>query len=298
MAAMNGLWVVFTLFAATGQTARNAMQRELTAALGAAGATHVRFLFGLPFALVFLTAVCVALDRLPPHPPLAFWPAVVAGALTQIAATALMLMTMEQRSFVVSIAYIKTEPILVAILGYVLLRDLVTPAVAAAILIATLGVVLISWRPGAVGGLRAALLGIASAAMFALSSIGYRGAILALHDRSYVMAATVALTTGLVIQAIILSSYLAWREPGVLGRIVRHWRPSLFAGVMGAVASEFWFLAFALATAASVRTLGLVEVLMAQFVTHVVFRQKTSALEVIGIVLVTGGAVLLIWAHH
>ena len=48
------LWIPFTLLAAAGQTARNAMQRELTAALGTVGATHVRFLFGFPFAIVFL----------------------------------------------------------------------------------------------------------------------------------------------------------------------------------------------------------------------------------------------------
>jgi drug/metabolite transporter (DMT)-like permease len=298
MAAMNGLWIVFTLFAATAQTARNATQRELTAALGAAGATHVRFLFGLPFALLFLASVCVVLGRLPPQPTMAFWPAVFAGALTQIAATALMLMTMEQRSFVVSIAYIKTEPIMVAIFGYLLLRDPVTPATAIAILVATLGVVLISWRPGATGGVKAAALGLASGIMFALSSIGYRGAILSLGDPSYVMAATLSLTTGLIIQAVLLSAYLRLREPGVLSAIRRHWRPSLLAGVLGALASEGWFLAFALATAAAVRTLGLVEVLMAQFVTHIIFRQKTTPLEVVGIVLVTGGAVLLVWAHQ
>ena len=51
------LWAVFTLLAAAGQTARNAMQRELTASLGTVGATHVRFLFGFPFALVFLAGV-------------------------------------------------------------------------------------------------------------------------------------------------------------------------------------------------------------------------------------------------
>ena len=50
------LWIPFTLLAAAGQTARNAMQRELTAALGTVGATHVRFLFGFPFALIFLAA--------------------------------------------------------------------------------------------------------------------------------------------------------------------------------------------------------------------------------------------------
>ena len=48
------LWTVFTIAAAGGQTLRNAMQRELIGALGAIGATQVRFLFGLPFAVVFL----------------------------------------------------------------------------------------------------------------------------------------------------------------------------------------------------------------------------------------------------
>jgi hypothetical protein len=48
------------VLAAACQTARNAMQRELTAKLGTVGATHVRFLFGFPFALVFLAGVFMA----------------------------------------------------------------------------------------------------------------------------------------------------------------------------------------------------------------------------------------------
>ena len=51
------LWALFTVLAAAGQTARNAMQRELTASLGTVGATHIRFLFGFPFALIFLAGV-------------------------------------------------------------------------------------------------------------------------------------------------------------------------------------------------------------------------------------------------
>jgi hypothetical protein len=46
--ATRWLWAVFTVAAAFAQTIRNAMQRELTAALGTAGATQVRFLFGFP----------------------------------------------------------------------------------------------------------------------------------------------------------------------------------------------------------------------------------------------------------
>jgi uncharacterized membrane protein len=111
------------------------------------------------------------------------------------------------------------------------------------------------------------------------------------------MAATFTLTVGLATTASLLSLYLALRDPAVLLAIVRAWRPSLFAGALGALASEFWFLAFALASAASVRTLGLVEVLFAQAISSLVFKQPTSRREAAGIMLVVLGLVLLIWGR-
>jgi uncharacterized membrane protein len=112
-----------------------------------------------------------------------------------------------------------------------------------------------------------------------------------------VLAATFTVTVGLVIQAALLSAYLALRDPKVLRAIARAWKPSLFAGFMGAFASEFWFLAFAITTAANVRTLALVEVLFAQGVTRFVFKQPTTQREGIGIVLVVIGVALLVWAY-
>jgi drug/metabolite transporter (DMT)-like permease len=98
-------------------------------------------------------------------------------------------------------------------------------------------------------------------------------------------------------QAVLLSGYLMLRSPDVMRAIVKAWRPSLFAGFMGATASQFWFLAFALATAASVRTLALVEVLFAQAISSFVFGHKTTAREGLGIALIVIGVALLIWAH-
>ena len=72
------LWAIFTVLAAAGQTARNAMQRELTASLGTVGATHVRFLFGFPFALLFLAGVAFFSGIAPPRPGLNFIPAAAA----------------------------------------------------------------------------------------------------------------------------------------------------------------------------------------------------------------------------
>jgi drug/metabolite transporter (DMT)-like permease len=293
------LWAVFTLIAAAAQTARNAMQRELTATLGTVGATHVRFLFGFPFALLFLAGVTAVVGEGLPHPPLVFWPWVLAGAFTQIAATATMLSVMGQRSFVVSYAFIKTEPIHVALFGLIFLGDKVTMLSAAAILIATAGVIVISLKPGAAqtSTIRSTIVGLCSGALFGLSAISYRGGILTLHLKDFVLAATFTVSVGLVIQAATLSLYLWLREPKVLTDIMRAWKPSLFAGFMGAFASEFWFLGFAITSAANVRTLALVEVLFAQGVTHFVFKQPTTTREGVGIVLVVIGVALLVWAY-
>lgn len=293
------LWAVFTLIAAAAQTARNAMQRELTASLGTVGATHVRFLFGFPFAILFLAGVMWATGYgWPAIPPVfALW--VVLGALSQIAATALMLSAMGERSFVVAYAYIKTEPVQVALFGLIFLGDHISLLTGLAIVIATAGVILISLKPGAASAstTRSTLIGLFSGTMFAVSAIGYRGAVLSLEHPSFVLAATVTLAVGLIMQAGILSLYLALRDPQVLRNIMRQWRPSLFAGFMGSLASEFWFLALAIATAANVRTLALVEVLFAQGVTRFVFKQPTTPREGFGIVLVVAGVALLVWAY-
>ena len=291
------LWALFTVIAAASQTVRNATQRELTTTLGTAGATHVRFLFGLPFAALFLVAVVIASGQALPRPPISFWPWVLDGALAQIAATALMLAAMNDRSFVVVYAYIKTEPVQAALFGLVFLGDTVKLPMAAAILIATVGVVVMALKPGAKLGLRATLLGLAAGSMFALSAVGYRGAILSLGLPNYLMAATYTMVVGLIVQVALLSLYLWLRDPGVIRAILKHWRPSMLAGFLGALASQFWFLAFALATAASVRTLALVEVLFAQAISTFVFKQSTTQREALGIVLIVVGVLLLVWVH-
>src|SRR3954447_20600225 len=292
------LWAVFTVLAAGGQTVRNAMQRELTASLGTVGATHVRFLFGFPFALIFLAGVAIVTSTALPRPSLSFIPWLLAGALFQIGATATMLAAMGQRSFVVVVAYIKTEPIQVAIFGLLFLGDPLNLWMMLAIVIATAGVIVMSYKPGGMaGGIKPTIIGLVSGGMFALSAIGYRGAILDLGQSNFVMVATFTLACGLVLQAALLTAYLALRDRPVLAAIVGQWRRSLFAGFMGATASQFWFLAFALATAASVRTLALVEVLFAQAISAFIFKQPTSPREGFGMAMIVVGVVLLIWAH-
>ena len=292
---MPWLWAVFTVAASGCQVLRNAMQKELTATLGTVGATHVRFLFGLPFALLFL-AVLLPATRVP-LPELnavtVTWTLIAAAA--QFAATALLLAVMKARSFVVTTAYVKTEPVQVAVFGLIFLGERVTPGLALAILIATAGVLIVSWpRDNTPFSWEFAALGIVSGSFFAIAAIGYRGGIRALDTPNFAVAATVTLVLGLLIQVVMLTAYLLVADRAVLAAIIRAWRPSLFAGFMGVFASQLWYLAFALETAAKVRTLALVEILFAQVVSRNLFKQRLASREALGIGLIILGAVLLL----
>jgi len=297
MLSIATLWIPFTIVAALGQVARNAMQRQLTAPLGTWGATNIRFLFGFPFSLIFFAVVIAATGDAVPWPTPAFWPWLLLGALSQIVGTGMMLLAMNDRSFLVTTAYLKTEAIQTAIFGFVFLGDHLTLLKVIAILIATAGVVIAALRPGAAKGfadLKPTLLGLAAAAAFALSAVGFRGAVIVVPGVSFVTAASYTLVFGLFVQTLALSIYLLVRAPDVLAKILGLWKPSLFAGFMGAFASQFWFLAFALTAAANVRTLALVEVLFAQAVAYYSFKQPLSGRELGGIALIVIGVALLV----
>jgi drug/metabolite transporter (DMT)-like permease len=297
MTSFAWLWIPFTLMGAAGQVVRNAMQRGLTARLGMLGATHIRFLFGLPFSALFLGLILLVTGDTLSWPDSAFWPWLVAGGMAQILATALMLAAMHGRSFVVTTAYLKTEAIQAAIFGFIFLADRLTIMKVAAILIATAGVVIAALQPQGLkgfGGLRPTLLGLMAASFFALAAVGYRAAILNVTDMSFVSAAGLTLVATLLMQTIVLSGWLIARAPGTMTAILREWEPSMFAGFMGAFASLFWFLAFALTAAANVRTLALVEVLFAQGVAYYSMKQPLLPRELVGIALILIGVAMLV----
>ena len=145
------LWIPASIFAAAAQAGRNAIQRSLTEQLGTLGATQVRFLYGFPFALLFTVIAIFVTGSVLPSMNVNFALFVLAGALSQIAATALMLAAMRQRAFVVVTAWTKTEPVQVALFGLIVLGDQISLLAMGAIIIATVGVTIMASKPAADG---------------------------------------------------------------------------------------------------------------------------------------------------
>lgn len=294
------LWIPITVAAAGAQTLRNAAQRHLTPVLGTLGATLVRFLYGLPFALLWLAIVSAAGGYEAPPAGLAFVLWVAASSVAQIAATALLLKVMAERNFALGVAYAKTEVIQIAVFGLAFLGDPLSAATAAAVMLGTVGVMLLApidrERPlrALLRGwtTRPALLGIASGAGFAFASVGYRGAALTL-ETPFLMAAACTLAAALALQTVILGGWLLLRDAAVVGRVLREWRRSVFAGFMGAAASVGWFTAFVLQPAAHVRTLALVEIFFSYMVSRHFFREAMTRAEAVGLALLAAALAIV-----
>jgi drug/metabolite transporter (DMT)-like permease len=293
------LWIPVTLAAALTQTARNATQRSLTARLGVIGATQVRFLYGFPFALVFLALVSFVSGQMPPTADTGFLLWVLTGSVGQIIATGLMLAAMQNRSFAVTIAYTKTEPMQVAIFAALFIGDPLSLPRFLAIVLASFGVILMSWKPGEdvlSSGSRTAILGITSGSFFAISAIGFRAAILSLDpEAGFLLRATTTLAWSLGTQTALLVAYLLVVNRKALFDSLGVWRESLKAGFLGALASQFWFLGFSLTSAANVRTLALVEVLFAQVVSRKILAEGQSSRELAGMLLLVAGVGWILW---
>ena len=295
---MDHLWIPVTLAAALAQTGRNAAQRGLTERLGTLGATNVRFLFGLPFACAFL-GLALWLSGTPPLPltprALGF---TALGAAAQITATALMLQAMRHRGFGIVTAWLKVEPVLVALTGWAVLDEPLTLPMLGAIAVSIGGVLVMTLKPGQgramLSGLGPAALGLAAGLCFGLSAIGFRGAITALPEGTFLIRALTILALSLALQTAALGLWLAFRERPALTGSFRAFGPSLAAGFLGALASAFWFTGFALTTAANVRTLALVEVIFALLLARIAFGQRTSPRELLGLAILLAGVALLL----
>ena len=299
--ALAWLWVPVVLFATLAQTARNTAQRTLTVELGTLPATLVRFLYGLPFAALWLALLYWWPDRAPawPHFSAAYLGWIALGALFQIAGTAFLLLAMTERNFAVAVTLSKTEVLQVALFASVLLHELPRPLALLAMVVATLGVLLLSLPPrGQLLSLsawlsRPALYGLGCGASFAIASVGFRGGALALGAETPWLSGAWGVLIAQALQTLGLGAWVAFKTDKGLAPLWPAWRLSLLAGSMGSAASLAWFTAYAMQSAAQVRTLGMVEVVFSYLVSRRLLSESFTRPEKIGMALMLVGLVLI-----
>jgi len=278
------LWILITAAAAPLQVARNALQRGLVGDAGPWGATLVRFLFGLPFSLAIFAMVAALTPGAAPHPRAAYLAAVLVGALSQVGATAALLVAMRRAGFAVATVMQQSSLPLAAIFGWLVLHDAIGTRAWAGIVTTSLGLAVLSWpaRDQMRGAALGTVLGIASGAAFAVALNAYRQAGLVLEPHHPIYSATASVCLAQAIQTAALVTALALWRPASLAAVVRSWRQSLGAGFFGAAASACWFAALALAPAGPVRAIGVIEAPIAAAAGRRLFKERLSLRQIAG----------------
>lgn len=296
------LWIPITLAAALFQTARTALQKQLNVELSTHATTFTRYVYGLPVAIVYVAglAFLAGMDVPRVNPNFLFY--CLVGGVAQIIATSALIALFRIRSFAVGTTYSKTEAILAAVFGTLVLGESVGAGGTTAILISLGGVMLLSWAHsggGLVGflrdlGGRAVLLGVLSGALFGATAVAIRAAALSLEGGGFLMRAAMTVVVMVAIQTVVLAVYLFARERTQLVASFTTWRRSSLVGLLGVLGSIGWFTAMTLQNAAYVRTLGQMEMIFVVAVSHFYFRERLKLLEILGIVVIVAGILLLL----
>ncbi|MCK3776059.1 DMT family transporter [Ensifer sesbaniae] len=299
-------WVLITVAAAFLQNVRSAMQKHLKGVMGTTGATFVRFGFGLPFAVLYLFLLWQVAGRPLPLPNGTFFLWAVIGGLAQIAATFLLVHLFSFRNFAVGTAYSRTEPAQAAVFGLIFLGEKASQGTLVAIAISVVGVMLISVARTTLSPRtlvtsvfsRTAGIGLLSGTFFGLSAVSYRSASLALAPSlpapDYMMQASYTLGFVILLQTVIMLTWIVLRERDELPRIAAAWKPAFLVGFVGASASFGWFMAMTLQQAAVVKVVAQVEMLFTFASSFFIFREWINRLELFGCLLIVLGVVMLV----
>ncbi len=292
------MWIAVTLAAATFQILRTSRQHQLRSMLSTNAAGFVRYAYGAPLALGLSTLLFVALGRDVPDVPARFWPTIALAGIAQIVATLALLAAFKQRDFAVGTVYSKSEVLIVAALGLVGIGAGLEPLGWFGAMLVTVGVASLASR-GSLSTLlsrtgdSAALLGVVAGTGFAVAAVGIGAASRSLTGAPSFDRAVLTLTALLLIQTTINLAWFLAADRAEISRTIRAWRPALWVGVFSLLGSIGWAWAFTLESAAKVRTLGQVELIMAFVIAHVTLRERHTSADYLASATVLAGVAIV-----
>ncbi|KFZ36402.1 multidrug transporter [Shewanella mangrovi] len=289
------MWIFFTLFAAFMQAWRNAFQSQLSRDVKTAGVTLARFLYAGPLAWLYLGALYLWQPAALPQ----LWGKgglfILGAAIMQIVATALMVQLFKLKNFAVGAGLAKSEALVAAILGVMFFGTTLTALGWLGVLLGTFAVFLLS-AGSALRSLswRTIVIGLASGASFALTSLWVREASLNLalpfpHRAAWVLALVIT------IQTIILLTWLWLKDKPTLQALWQRPKLTVATSVSSFLGSFGWFSAMSLTAVPYVKTLGQVEVFFMMLISFFWLKQPVKVKDMSGLVLIALAAILVLW---
>ena len=294
------VWAIFAVLAAFFQNLRTSLQKKLNKNLSIVASTYVRFAFALPFALIVFILnfgnfdiISTVLNQSN------FFYYTFLGSVIQITFTITLLYLFRFSNFVVGTSLSKTEVIQIAIFEYIILKDKLNLFGVLGIIIATIGVIMISIKD-----LRlffknffskVTLIGLGAGLLLGLSVVYFRAAALSLENfSSNFDKAFMTVFFALIIQTTVITIYLVIFERPEFKKFLENKFEIFLAGLSGFLATLSWFFAFTLIQASFVRALGQIEIFFSYVSSKYLFKEKITLIEILGVLTFIAGATILL----
>ena len=294
------VWAIFAVLAAFFQNLRTSLQKKLNKNLSIVASTYVRFAFALPFALIVFIfnfgnfdIISTVLNQSN------FFYYTFLGSVIQITFTITLLYLFRFSNFVVGTSLSKTEVIQIAIFEYIILKDKLNLFGVLGIIIATIGVIMISIKD-----LRlffknffskVTLIGLGAGLLLGLSVVYFRAAALSLENfSSNFDKAFMTVFFALIIQTTMITIYLIIFERSEFKKFLENKFEIFLAGLSGFLATLSWFFAFTLIQASFVRALGQIEIFFSYVSSKYLFKEKITLIEILGVLTFIAGATILL----
>lgn len=297
---MLDLWVIITILAAFSQNLRSTFQKKLQSDLSDIGATNVRFLFGLPFAIIYFLFLHNSYEVTLTSIPNKFILFALLGGLSQIIATFLLLKIFNYKNFAVGTTYSKTEPIQALFFSILILGETISYMGVIGIIIGIFGVIFISYKSNKLSydnkpdSKTSIYLGLLSGALFGIAAVMFRGASLSLNLDNLLYSSGLTLLVALFIQTTLLGIYLIITDKNQILLSFDNLKDCTIVGFFGALASMCWFYAMSIQNVAYVRALGQIELVFTILMTLIYFKEKISFREIMGICFILIGITVII----
>lgn len=295
-------WVMLSVAAAGFQTLRFAVQKVLsTNTLSPTGATFARFVYSAPFVALGMAVYLSMTSQSLPTLHLRFWSFSVLGGFAQVMATVFVVTLFKSRNFAVGVTLMKTEVILSVVVGLILLNETVSLLAFGAILLGLVGVLLLSTPPEIKGwgwaemANRSVALGLGAGTLFAVSAVCYRGASLEIVSDDAIVRAGLTLSAVTAMQMLGMAFWLRVRDAEQLVAVWKARRVAIWIGLLSLAGSFCWFWAFTLQTAAYVKAVGQVELIFGLIVSVVMFSERSSRRELLGMAILTLSILTLVF---
>lgn len=295
---MTSFWIFFTVMAAFMQAWRNAFQKQLSLTVDVYGVTLARFIFGLPFAIIYIFILYLQ-QPLSTHVEFTsrYWLYVIIAGMSQIAATALMVRLFKQKNYAIGVGLAKSEAILAAMIAVAVLHEKLTVLGWFGVMLGGIAVFLLSnGKQKQAISLQTLTIGIGSGLCFAITSLLVREASLELTNLPYLHRAAWVLLSIIGFQYLSMLLFLIVFSRKTLLAMWQKIRLTFKVSVCSFLASLGWFTAMSMQSVAIVKTLGQIEILFSLLISVYFFKEKLAKTEHIGLFLVVIAAILVIWA--